>query len=1218
MFCGSMNPLAKWRMVGDPIDVVTGANAYRIQDFSLTGPLPFVWARYYDSAQNARLCALGWGHTHEYDRRLRFDLDGVRYMGPLGQGIGFPPLLENGKRFARAGLRIHRLSLRLYQVQEVGQPTMEFHLPSGQQFAPLTRIFKDRGSWTLEYGADGFLQTIIESVGRKIRVDHDEKGRVLALCLLEARAARKRRELLVCRYDHAGNLIEAVDPYGSRLRFRYDENNRQVTRTDRLGYKIHATYGPEGRCVHSSGEDGQYEVRLRYSPAERVTVVTRGDGGQWTYFYNEDGTTTRIIDPYGGVQEFQLNEQGRVVGEIDPKGNVTGVLYREDGSIYGKRFSFGRFVPEPTPLEFRGAWAHRVADSPVEWEYGTLFDRREIALSRVDDALLKVVPVFAHKFIWSMHQVGETQPHEAGPGNGRLPAPTVQREFDDFGLLIRERGPGRRLRSWSYDANGKVRRYHDGDGSTYNYEHSSWNQLTRVTDPSGASIEYRYTPARRLAAVTDAGGTTSEYDYDLKERLVRVRRHGVVREEYLYDQADNLIEKRDGQGQPLMTFEVGPGNMHTGRRLASGETHYLEYDEKGRCIRAATDDLEAKFTYEAGRRSGDERNGQGIQHRFGWAPPGKLAVVETIHLGRFSTRYEYPDAQTMVIHDAAGHSHEIRALDCGLVVRELANRSTEVVLFDPEGRCLFKTRAARQIRDHEWSQVYHYSAEGDLLKAEDSVRGTTDYYYDAAHRLIGDLLPSGEKRHYVYRSGNLIGKPGLKDVVLGDGNRLQSANGDSFEYDPRNHLAVRSGPGIITRYHYNAADMLVRIENGQMVWQATYDPLGRRVSKSWGTHRNEYYWDTDRLAAEVNEQGRIRVYVYAYPLALVPILFLDYESADALPESGKPYYIYCNQIGAPTLVEDHERTVVWRARIDPYGSAEVAPDSRIQLNLRFPGHYFDPETGLHYNRFRYYSPELGRYLQSDPDGIVGGVNLYAYPDNPLTHVDVRGLAPCPTRPYDPEEDSHLAEPVGTPTVDSKSGKLKSGEGEWTSATAEGGRGGGHAMEHVDIRDPAQLQRVTDIMNNPDRVFTGKNASGREVDIYYKDGAYVVTPAGRKTEVITVAGKGFYDKGETPNYQKNSRGQMEKDPDKPGTPSSDANPERWGNTDNWKPKARPGQPHKPTENYTEITGVGSPPADGSGGGGSPPAGSSGGDPPAGGAPPPPPPPPPPGPAPQPPD
>jgi RHS repeat-associated protein len=82
---------------------------------------------------------------------------------------------------------------------------------------------------------------------------------------------------------------------------------------------------------------------------------------------------------------------------------------------------------------------------------------------------------------------------------------------------------------------------------------------------------------------------------------------------------------------------------------------------------------------------------------------------------------------------------------------------------------------------------------------------------------------------------------------------------------------------------------------------------------------------------------------------------------------------------------------VWEADISPYGVTEVLGGSTIDFALRFPGHYEDREIGLFYNRFRHYSPTWGRYLQSDPLGTSGGINLYAYPSSPLTTVDLFGL-----------------------------------------------------------------------------------------------------------------------------------------------------------------------------------------------------------------------------------
>jgi RHS repeat-associated protein len=104
--------------------------------------------------------------------------------------------------------------------------------------------------------------------------------------------------------------------------------------------------------------------------------------------------------------------------------------------------------------------------------------------------------------------------------------------------------------------------------------------------------------------------------------------------------------------------------------------------------------------------------------------------------------------------------------------------------------------------------------------------------------------------------------------------------------------------------------------------------------------------------------------------------------------------VFTDPVGQPLQIEDSKGQLVWFAsRVDPYGHIEVHPASQLEYNLRWPGHYYDPETALHYNRYRYYDPGLGRYLQTDPLGYEGSpTNLYGYPANPLTDVDVLGLA----------------------------------------------------------------------------------------------------------------------------------------------------------------------------------------------------------------------------------
>ena len=105
--------------------------------------------------------------------------------------------------------------------------------------------------------------------------------------------------------------------------------------------------------------------------------------------------------------------------------------------------------------------------------------------------------------------------------------------------------------------------------------------------------------------------------------------------------------------------------------------------------------------------------------------------------------------------------------------------------------------------------------------------------------------------------------------------------------------------------------------------------------------------------------------------------------------------LFRSTAGTPQQLVDAQGTVVWQAAYLPYGEAKVLK-ATVQNNLRFPGQYFDAETGLHYNWNRYYNPKTGRYITADPIGLAGGMNLYAYADgNPVNAVDLEGLYRSP-------------------------------------------------------------------------------------------------------------------------------------------------------------------------------------------------------------------------------
>jgi RHS repeat-associated protein len=113
--------------------------------------------------------------------------------------------------------------------------------------------------------------------------------------------------------------------------------------------------------------------------------------------------------------------------------------------------------------------------------------------------------------------------------------------------------------------------------------------------------------------------------------------------------------------------------------------------------------------------------------------------------------------------------------------------------------------------------------------------------------------------------------------------------------------------------------------------------------------------------------------------------------AEQNPLSTSVYAIHTDHLGTPQLVTDSRQKIVWNARYTAFGNARVSIQA-VTLNLRFPGQYFDGETGTHYNYFRDYDPHTGRYLTSDPIGLAGGINTYLYvKGNSLSAIDPIGL-----------------------------------------------------------------------------------------------------------------------------------------------------------------------------------------------------------------------------------
>ncbi len=206
-------------------------------------------------------------------------------------------------------------------------------------------------------------------------------------------------------------------------------------------------------------------------------------------------------------------------------------------------------------------------------------------------------------------------------------------------------------------------------------------------------------------------------------------------------------------------------------------------------------------------------------------------------------------------------------------------------------------------------------------------------------------------------------------------NRLASIAGlhpRTYSYDAAGHTI---GDGVNT-FLYDGRGRLKQATTPQGTTQYGVNGLGQRVSKPG---RIFVYDEAGHLLGKYTSQGQV----------LQETVYLG-ETQVAVLQGGTPFFVYSDHLNAPRTIIDASNTVVWRWDSEPFGTAQ--PTGSFFYYLRYPGQYFDSETGLNYNMARDYDPLTGRYIESDPIGLAGGLNTYGYVGgNPVKYTDRRGL-----------------------------------------------------------------------------------------------------------------------------------------------------------------------------------------------------------------------------------
>ncbi|WP_230203440.1 RHS repeat domain-containing protein, partial [Pseudomonas syringae] len=487
---------------------------------------------------------------------------------------------------------------------------------------------------------------------------------------------------------------------------------------------------------------------------------------------------------------------------------------------------------------------------------------------------------------------------------------------------------------------------------------------------------------------TGFDGRSTAYEYDLNGQLLKKTEFG--------DDGSELVTEyqRDAAGRLLV------------KTLADGEEIHYSYDALGRLVNVDDGHWPLAYEYDLQDRLITEHQGWGTL-RYEYDTVGQLKHCRL------------PDGSKLDYHrqrggqlgniDLNGSRLTTHQFSAGREQQRQQGLLLSQYQYDEQGR--LQAHSVSQQDRHLFHRHYAYDANGNLAGVNDSRKGNRSYHYDPLDRLINVRGTTPESFAHD-PAGNLLGQGDQPAANLANvkGNRLLMQGDRHYDYDAYgNQIRERRGTGqkLVTEYRYDCQHRLIGVSlPGGSVASYKYDAFGRRIEKTVDGHTTEFLWQGERLIAE-SADNRYRSYIYE-PGTFRPLAMLDGKG----PLKATPFYYQLDHLGTPQELTDYSGEIMWSAKYRAYGNLATLDIAEIDNPLRFQGQYFDAETGLHYNRHRYYNPGTGRFLTPDPIKLAGGLNNYQYVPNPTGWVDPLGLSgECP----DSEKNKIPVEEASSPS-----------------------------------------------------------------------------------------------------------------------------------------------------------------------------------------------------------
>ncbi|KAA1162567.1 sugar-binding protein [Pseudoalteromonas fuliginea] len=881
-------------------------------------------------------------------------------------------------------------------------------------YSPSAKCIKQWGdnntyTYQFEYNLEAGETTCIDSRGHKEHFVHNAQGKLV-------KHTDPNGNVWQYTYNAQGQKLSEIKPDSSTTRYSYTPFGQLETLTQPDGGQTHFAYNQLGQRVLTTLPDGQTITR-KYSVAGLLQSETFGDGRTTLYSYDKLGQLTQHINKNGQITKFIWNEQGELLAK-----------HLNDELI---RYSYDNLGRVNATLNNAGLLTQYKYNEHGQLTQTIAFDEKEPENKQhqyfsYDEAGRLISSQNSKGDTTEQHFEGLSQPHCVIQPDGSALHLTYDKERN---LTAIERSDGHVYRI-SYDANENPTQITGFDGTLQQYKYDACNRLTSVTQSNKRHVKIDRDKLGRvsaqhasLATDTHIVNNANYYSYNLQGKITRAHN------------AQSTLKQRFDKGGRLLCAEQVNNQQQA-------HTLKYSYDEYGRRQSLTLpDSTTLKYSYnQFGQLSGInllQINSKEVE----LAQPlvtlsyDSQGNIKTQQFGNNITLTQQFDVFNRLTQQQLTHPAQALFDTCTYnydSINQLIARKNEGVIsqninfeYNSLGQLIQQTLArtgADTTTHYQWDsfgnpqsqtvQSNTNDADTSGTEASDTANGEQSTKLDAAsnehtasssidltratHSEYNELAPNSNENSS--NADSVVSNESTNNTIINsatDADRLTHFGDSDFYYDEFGNQIRETGKGIKTRREYNAFNQLSCFNNNGTLTQYDYDPLGRRIAKHTEHGKIDYIWDNDQLIGEC-QHGEYTWYINL-PNQFHPV---------ALIKKGEVYYYHLDQLNTPRFVTNNKAEVVWENQADVYGYEEPKTESEFNKEssftqpIRFQGQYLDEESGLHYNRYRYYSPKQQRFINQDPIGLVGGINHYQYAPNPVNWVDPFGLSCKETKPIE--------------------------------------------------------------------------------------------------------------------------------------------------------------------------------------------------------------------------